>query len=526
MHARTHVSDDNVMQALNDQARRVMRSVRRRRALALAVAGIVFVAWSAAVTRVPERYEASARVFVDTQTVLKPLMAGLTFQPDIDLQVRMLARTLVSRENVERMIAMPQLGLKTSAGAAHEALVAALMDRVQVTPTSSTNLYDITYRGSSAASARGLVEAMVGMFVDSGAATRQTDSRQAERFIDQQISDYEATLTQSENRLRDFKNRNFGLSGVPGQDYFSRISSMTDEVDKLRSDLAAAERASQAYRRQLDGQQSGPAAGEDPDASAIALRLETQRRTLDDLLRRDTEAHPEVIGTRHLIAQLESDYAQRVQSDRRDGASASVARVSIGDPVYQKLRVALADSQSQAAALQSRVASAQARLAAARAEAGRIPAGEAELAQLNRDYDVIRKNYELMVARRESALLGARLDQSAPLAEFRVIDPARVSSSPAFPGRLHLTIIGAVAALVLGALAAWIADHLWPTIHDAMQLRALTGRPVLGSVSRLASPRLLRKERKASARYGAAFAALIASQILWITWLAVRTPLG
>jgi len=139
---------------------------------------------------------------------------------------------------------------------------------------------------------------------------------------------------------------------------------------------------------------------------------------------------------------------------------------------------------------------------------------------------VIRKNYELMVARRESALLGARLDQSAPLAEFRVIDPARVSSSPAVPGRLHLTIIGAVAALVLGALAAWIADHLWPTIHDAMQLRALTGRPVLGSVSRLASPRLLRKERKASARYGAAFAALIASQILWITWLAVRTPLG
>ena len=509
------------------QAGGLLRAADRHRWLAFGVAAFAFVAWSVAIGFVPERYEASARVYVDTQTVLKPLMAGLTFQPDIDQQVKMLGRTLVSRENIEHLIANPELGLKARNPAQHEALVARLMDHVTVTPTSAGNLFDISYRGESAEGARRLVDAMVDLFVKSGANNRQHDAQGAERFIDEQIKSYEAMLTDSENRLRDFKSRNFGVSGVPSQDYFSRVSSLRDDADKLRSALSAAERSRDALRRELDGETLPTVAADGPgSAGDLAQRLEQQRRALDDLQRRFTEAHPEVIATRHSVAELEAALAARIDAERRTGAQPGSGRVALGSPVFQRLRISLAEAESQVAGLRSQLASELGRLAQVQAMAGRQPQVEAELVQLNRDYDIIRKNYEAMVIRRESALLGARLDSSAPLADFRVIDPARGAPSPVFPGRLHLAAIGALASLAAGLAAALGAEKLRPTVDDTSTLRALTGRPVLGSIPMTITPPLRARMHRARLRFIAAGTCLVAGQAAWIAWLAVRPVLG
>ena len=73
--------------------------------------------------KVPDQFEASARIFVDTQSILKPLMAGLTVQPNVEQQVGMLSRTLISRPNVEKLIRMADLDLKSDSKIEQEALV-------------------------------------------------------------------------------------------------------------------------------------------------------------------------------------------------------------------------------------------------------------------------------------------------------------------------------------------------------------------------------------------------------------------
>ena len=102
--------------SLLDTATRLWRAARKHRWLALGVAALALFFCALVIRVVPDRYKASAQVYVDTDTVLDPLMAGLTFQPDIDQQLQMLARTLVSRANVERLVQLPALHFKTPTG--------------------------------------------------------------------------------------------------------------------------------------------------------------------------------------------------------------------------------------------------------------------------------------------------------------------------------------------------------------------------------------------------------------------------
>ena len=90
------------------------------------------------------------------------------------------------------------------------------------------------------------------------------------------------------------------------------------------------------------------------------------------------------------------------------------------------------------------------------AAASRVPQIDAELAQLNRDYDVVRRQYEAMVARREKAALSEDVDATR-LAQFRIIDPPRVSPQPVFPNRASLRL-AVVCSLRWLPVSAW---HSW-----------------------------------------------------------------
>ncbi|MEP7316708.1 MAG: GNVR domain-containing protein, partial [Sphingomicrobium sp.] len=158
----------------------------------------------------------------------------------------------------------------------------------------------------------------------------------------------------------------------------------------------------------------------------------------------------------------------------------------------------------------------------ARALAGQAPQVEAELAQLNRDYQIIRQKYDAMVTRREAASLGVKLDKSSQLAEFRVVDPPRVSTFPVFPGRWQLSLIAIVLSLCAGIAAVLMAEVLRPTVDEVASLRDLSGRPVLGSVTLLLSADDRRHRRHNGFMFMAAFAVLIALQGLWVAWLLLQ----
>ncbi|WP_169517174.1 XrtA system polysaccharide chain length determinant [Azohydromonas australica] len=503
-----------------EKIRSLVAAVQRRRWLALSVSCAVAPLLAIGISLVPNQYEATARVWVNTQSVLKPMMNALTYQPDMDQQVRMLARTLISRPNVQRLVEMPELGLADGDAERREATVSRLMTKINIVPTGNDNFYQISYRGDSPEHAQRLVKATVDLFVTSGASSKQRDSQDAEEFIEHQIQSYETKLAEAENRLKEFKIRNFGTSGVSAQDYFTRMSVLSEEVNRLRSELAAAEKSRDAYRNslQLEATQQ-TAADMSPIVAEIDTRLQAQRKLLEELLQRFTDHHPDVINARRSVERLTTELHQRRDAEARTPQSVD-GKGSI-NPVYQKLRLSLAESEAQVASLRSQLAAKQSTLDQARAVGDRMPQVEAELVQLNRDYDVIRKNYEQLVARREAAMLGAKLNETSQLAQFRIIEPAQAAGAPAFPSRLHLALIAVVLTLVTGIGTAIAVSILRPTVDSVAALARISRRPVLGMISMQSGPSVTSHQHAEALKFKAVAGALMLLQAGWVAWIAL-----
>jgi polysaccharide chain length determinant protein (PEP-CTERM system associated) len=489
-----------------------------RRWIAASIAWGLAVVLGLGVYLMKDRYEASARIYVDTQTVLKPLMAGLAFQPDIDQQVRMLARTLISRPNVERLFQNQHIGLDRPDPGQTDRAMERLKDQIKVSPSGSGNLFAISYRDSDERRAQRLVEALVAIFVESSANTKKNDSAEASRFIEEQIKEYDAKLVQAENRLKDFKLQNFGVSGVvANQDHFTRLASLSDEVAKLRLELSSAEQSRDALKRELASEdpqlppESMPNVGAAP--SEIDVRIQAQRRGLDELLRRYTDDHPDVISSRRMIAQMER---QKAETETRTKATGGGRGSAATNPVYQRLRISLAEAEGNLASLRSTLKVQEARLEQVRALANRMPQVEADLAQLNRDYDIVRKNYEQLVARREAASLGVKIDQSSQLADFRIVEPPRVAPTPVFPSRKVMGVLAMLVSLGVAGAAVFMLGRMKKTVDTVHEMHRLSARPILGSISLLRSPELLASRRRDVFKFSSVMAVFVVLHGVWL----------
>lgn len=499
------------------------RATWQRRFVGLTVAWIAAFATIIAIVLTPDKYEASARLFVDTQSVLKPLMSGLAVQPNVEQQVAMLSRTLLARPNMEKLVRMADLDLDAKTPQQRDAVIDGLMGSIKVEGRARDNLYTITYRSSQPAKAKRVVDSLLSIFVESGLGNKRRDTEKAQQFIDEQIREYERRLQEAERRLKDFRLTNLNaLAG--GQDAISTMVAMEDQISRARMDLRAAEQSRDALKRELAGEEpvflpdpnwSAPSVGGETISTELDQRIEALKRNLDELLRRYTDQHPDVTGTRRVLAELEAQRQERLDAlrkaiaeDKSEGSRGAMPGVE-RNPVYQQLKLSLAEAEANTAALRGRLVELETRYEQVRSTARLRPELEEQLVQLNRDYQVHKAQYDSLLTRRESASMTSELEQSASIADFRVIDPPRVSPKPVAPNRLLLLPAALVVSLGAGVFSAFLYGQVFPTFHSARGLRRTTQRPVLGTLTLQETPQARRKHRVRAFAFTSALAGLV-----------------
>ncbi len=508
------------MKEILEQLTAYLRGMWHRRWIGLGAAWIAAIVAITIAYRIPERYEAQARVYVDTESLLKPLLAGLAIQPNLDQQVALMSRTLISRPNVERLIRMTDLDLGVRTASERDELTDSVIKTIKLGNLSS-NLYTIGYRDPNPEQAKRVVQSLLNIFVESSLGDKRQDTQSAVKFLDEQIQRYEDSLRAAENRLKEFKLKYMGVADKDS-DFFRKLAQLRSDSDAARLELQSYEQARESYKRELAGEIPNflPEAP-DPDAVAVSPELDSRitalNKEIDDLLRKYTEQHPDVQTARRLLSQLEEQRRTEIAARKKVAVPASPGGpVASRNPVFQQLRISLAEAEASVASAKAKLDGYESQYRSLRAQAQLVPQVEAEFAQLNRDYDVQKKTYENLLSRREAATMGKDVQDTGG-AQFRVIDPPRVAPAPVFPNRVVLLAVACLLAIAIGLLASFAASQLMPTFHNAKMLREVSKRPILGMVSMIPGEGARRRQQRERVLFAGSLSGLFAAFIAVLT---------
>lgn len=479
------------------------RGIWRHRWYALASAWLVCLLGWAVVFTLPNTYESTATVYVDTDSMLRPLLRGLTVDIDVAEKLGIMAKRLMSRPNLERVAKMADLDHEAKNDTEMDQIVRDLERNMVLREMRSTrhtprpeppDLYVIGVRDSNPDRAQRLVEALLETFVEDTVGDHRSRTAMAEKFLDQQIREYEQKLTEAENRLREFKRTNIDALPDQEQGYYQRLQSARAELEGVELSLREARFRRNELQLQLQGTPiSQRAVG--PGGSTVQTpteeRLLALQTRLDELLLKYTEEHPDVVETKRsidlLLKQLESERTSIQNGEQPPGAAPN--------PLHQQIRLALGEVDAEIAALQVRREEFKTRVDRLQRQIETLPQVETELQRLNRNYEIYREQYNTLVTRRESAKISEEVEQTGEDLKFRVIDPPRLPVHPISPNRLMLTAGVMVFGIGAGLGVGFLLSQLSPAIYGRRMLREASGLPVFGAVSYVWTARAKLKQR-------------------------------
>ena len=501
------------MDSVHVMLSRHLRAAWKRRWVGMIIAWLVCgVGWFG-VYRIHNQYESSARLFVDADAVLTPLLRGLAADSAPTTQLEILQRTLLSRPNLEKLVSKTDLDLTLNSPSDRERLITRLAADIKVNPQTK-NLFTITYRDKNPRLAHDVVQSLLTIFIENATGGSRNDMENARRFLERQIQSYEQQLRAAEKRRADFRGRYIEILPADDNPNVPALEGARLAVLGLEGKLQDAVTARDALRQEVNATppmlvvESGGVINGQP----VRTKLQEAEDQLRLLLLRDTPAHPDVIAQRKLIESLKNVPSEAPAgaagkaASGRDAASNGLKR-SVPNQIYDQLKVKLVEADSQLTSLQRQRDDAARYLERLQKIQKEQPDLIAEYQNMDRDYAVLRRNYEELLGRLQSANIAQAADNQADKVKLQVIDPPEIPRLPVAPNRMLLITGVLLGGLSTGAGMMVLFGQLDRSFSTVEELRNL-GLPVLGGISVL-SLVSLRQRLMAVVCFGLAIAVLI-----------------
>lgn len=493
------------MAALVDELLVILHGIWTRRWLALGVAwGVCMLGWLG-VALIPNSYESKARVYVNTQSLLEDKVGITQVQSQQDLdRVR---QTLASTENLERVVRETDLRQTVNGPRDLAAKITTLREGITVMAQLDPSMIDISAKsadsslsdGANARISQQIVQKLVDIFQETNLSSDKVETKQSLAFLDQQLGQRGQQLAAAEQRRVEFEQRYAGMlpgAGSIGQ----RMDAARSEINTIDSQLVQAQSALAAMNGQLAGTpQTLPGVGSSGGPSALA---QAQADLASMRARGFTSSHPDVIS------------AQRQVDLLRHQASGGVAGTP--NPAYLSIRSMQAERAATVQGLSARKAQLQADLNSMSARQTDEPGLAAEQEKLDRDYEVLKTQYDKMLADREEIRLRGDVKSETGSVQFRVINPASLPTAPTAPNRPLLLLGVLVLGVGAGIGTAFAMAQLKGGFANAARLERALGVPVIGSISQTISAAQVAVEKQRLKWFAGASGGLAALCLLLI----------
>lgn len=470
------------MHGLYDEALIALHSIWTRRWLALAIGWAIALLGWLVISLIPNKYESTAKLLIQASTLL-PDKVGITAS-DRQQGIDAVRQRLTSAVNLEKVVRETDLAKQVASERDVAELAAGLSKSVKVV-AEQDNLFKISAESGdsrmsdseNARLARQIVEKVIDLFVDGSLSGSRIETSQTIEFLDAQLDTRAKQLADAETKRSAFEQKY--LTSLPGAGTISdRISAARSEMSRIDGELAAAQASLSAVRGQMastsantrtPGAMIGGSAGSSDPSAGIRAQIAQGRS------RGWTDQHPDMVSLR--------DELSRTPSGAGGGSTARQGPAIVtSNPMYVSLRSMLAEKQVVASSLSSRKAQIQGQINAVLAQQAANPDVSAEQTRLERNYQVLKVQYDKLLADRDDVRLRGDVQSQTASATFSVIDPPSSPKTPVTPNRPLLLTIVLIAAVGGGTGAAFATGQLQGSYATPSRLAKASGLPVLGSI--------------------------------------------
>ncbi len=482
------------------------KGIVRNKWIVTSVAAIICLAGWAFVYKMPNVYESKARVHVDTRTMLRPLLKGMAVQSNVRGLVMIMKKLMFTQQNILKVAELAGLDTKLNTSET-QILVDELKESVKI-EGGRDEIFNIISEGKTPLEAKNIVQAVLTVFSEQTQQSSLSDVDSAQRFIENQIREYEQRLRNAEKAKENFERENMGM--LPGQEGSGQLgdirktrAALSNAKAKLSEVLSRKKVLKMQLTEALDSGEEWGLTEIIESTSSEDSRIFALKQKRDNFLLKYTEEHPVIISIDNLIETLqkqnEGDQELMDSMDKVDDSFKAMA-----NPYVQTIKVGINAMDVEIATINARVATYENKLKQEDEQFNARLAVETEMKNLNRDYAAIKKNYLSLIDRREQASMSSKIDTQVSALKFKVVDPATMPEEPSSPKRKIFYSVILFGGFIIGMAIALLKVFLKPTIVDSKQLREITGLPVLGVVSEVVDEIQTKKNRNRLITYALA----------------------
>jgi len=491
-----------------------------------------FVGWAvvfAASRLLPAVYRSGTLILVEQPSVPQQYVVS-NVSSNMQDRLDSITQQILSRTRLVRIIKKLDLYPKERAHKTADDVVERMRKDIEIELVRSSEdrqvtAFNIYYLSRDPRLAQQVTSELTNLFITESLEARQQQSENTTHFLETQLEDARRSLAEQEQRLRKYKDQYLGE--LPGQ-LQSNIQILSGLQTQLQQEDDALGRAKQqnAYLesllsqyRTLEVSANSGMTNAPVGLPAIDQELDRLRAQLADLSSHYTERHPDVRKVKEQIAKTEG-MKERITADLRAKAAtpqgADPAKPDVPDYADGKMMSPVVEVRSQLKANQIEIANRQraikdleGKIGEYQAHLNRTPVREQQLADITRDYDQSRTNYESLLAKKNQSEMATNLEKQQQGETFRMIDPPSLPSKPYSPNRFKLACIALFAGLLLGLVCAGGTEFLDDRVHSEAALKKLLPAEVIAEI-----PPVVTVADEKSSRWAAWAAALTVGLVL------------
>ena len=490
-------------EALDVMINKLLRVAAKRRWWLIAPTVVVALGACAVTKVVPNHYESVATILVAHQQVPERYVTPNS-TANLQEQLILLRDEILSRTELLKIIDEFNLYPKARKRLAPEDLVELMRSDISIEPQEKgteareLNSFKISYMGTNPHIAQEVAWKLTDLFTQEYKRSQEEQSAGTTKFLDEQLQAAAADLKQQEARVGNFKMQFLGELPEQQQGNVAILAGLHGQLDNAMAAVTRA-RQQEAYNESLLAQYKNMAAEGVPAPGTVSVspvdtakaelaRLKNERA---DLVARYTDKYPDVVKVDEEIKEAEAalaaaeaaptappkgsdptkggtsqDSAKSANSPERDAAIAQL------ESQLEANRLEIQDGIKEQKQIEAQISEYQGRL-------NLTPVREEQLAEIQRGYDLSKKNYDDLLSKKTQSELATSLTLRQQGAQFRLIDPPSLPMKPSGADHVKIGLGGLGAGLALGVALVFFLETRDHSLIDEKELSRLFPFPLV-----------------------------------------------